>query len=161
MVALWLRQRAAAFGVATVACLLLARFSDASDDRPSFPLLEPRFKALNITKADEVNNLLKDWQAELGALDGPGGQGASLRLPENKVLEIRFAWPFLTKRQTCPVVCQYEGIGYCCLSSETCCYDDWCCFPGYSCCNSDPGLCCAPGMFCCNPNMVSANPKSG
>jgi hypothetical protein len=159
MAALWLRQRAAAFCLAIIACLL-AQSSDASDDRPSFPHLETRFEALNITCADEVKDLVRDWQTELNALDGPGGQGASLRLPENKVLERRFAWPFLAERTTCagtiPVACAYQSYSYCCYTGYTCCYTDYCCAPEYSCCNSNPGLCCGAGQFCCNLNVVSS-----
>jgi hypothetical protein len=90
MVELWLRQKVVAFCVTAVACFI-ARASDISDNQPSFLHLEPRFEALNISDGDEVNELVKDWQAELDALDGPGGQGASLRLSEGKVLESRFA----------------------------------------------------------------------
>jgi hypothetical protein len=163
---------------------LLAQSSDASDNRPSFPHLEPRFKALNITSGDEVNSLVRDWQAELNALDGLGGQGASMRLSENKVLEHRFAKPFLAERAPCiaPESCAFQGISYCCpilaegatcygttlescanqdnslccYSSYTCCYPDGCCPTGYSCCSNNPGLCCGPGQFCCNLDVVSA-----
>src|SRR5438045_1142429 len=122
MVVLWWRQRAAALCVATVACLLTPSSSN-SHDWPTFPHLEPRFERLNITSGDEVKNLVKDWQAELDALDGPGGRRASLRLAENKVLESRFASPFIAKRATCPSDSPVDCQGYgCCYSDETCCY---------------------------------------
>jgi hypothetical protein len=154
-------QKVAVF-VFGVLVFLLARTFNASDDRPSFPILEPRIEALNITSEDEVNNLITDWQAELDAFIGSGSQKALS--PQKKILESRFAWPFLTERAVClstdPVACEYNGFGYYCYSGYTCCYTDTCCIPGYVCCNSNPGLCCGEGKVCCDSEVLSAPPEA-
>jgi hypothetical protein len=149
-------QRIAVFIFNILVCLL-AQTSNASNDLPSFPILELRIQALNITSEDEVNDLVKDWQAGLNAFIGSGSQVAS---SAQKLLESRFAGPFLSERVVCPVTapvaCEYNSLAYCCFSGETCCYTDICCIPGTVCCNSNPGLCCFAGSFCCNSVVVSA-----
>jgi hypothetical protein len=154
-------QKVAVFVFGVLLCLL-APTSNASDDRPSFPILESRIKALNITGEDEVNNLTTDWQAELDAFIGSGSQKALS--PQKRVLESRFAWPFLSERAVCPstepVACEYNGF-YCCYLGSTCCYTDSCRIPGYVCCNSNPGLCCGAGSFCCDSEVVSETSEAG
>jgi hypothetical protein len=154
-----LSYRAGAFSLGLVS-FFIARLSSASDNVPTFPHLESRFETLNITCEDEVQNLVNDWQVELDAWVGPGGQAPLGPPPEKKAAVRRFAWP-LAERAVCditaPVACQYEGFNFCCYSTTTCCYTDLCCDAGYSCCNSNPGLCCGPGTFCCNLSTVSTN----
>jgi hypothetical protein len=153
MAVLGLSYRAGVLTLGIVS-FLIARLSSASDDVPIFPHLESRFETLNITCEDEVENLVNDWQVELDAWIGPGGQA-----PMAPPAEVgRFVWPLAERQAVClstmPVACEYEGTAFCCWSTTTCCYTKWCCYPGYSCCNSNPGLCCATGTFCCNENTV-------
>jgi hypothetical protein len=149
-------QRIAVF-IFNILVRLLAQTSNASNTLPSFPILKSRIQALNITSEDEVNDLVKDWQAGLDAFIGSGSQVA---LSAQKLLESRFAGPFLSERIVCPVIapvaCEYNSVAYCCYSGETCCYTDSCCISGIVCCNSNPGLCCFVRSFCCNSEVVSA-----
>ena len=149
MAVLGLSYRAGALRLGIVS-FLIARLSSASDDVPTFPHLESRFETLNITCEDEVQNLVNDWQVELNALVGPGGQA-----PMSPPAEVgRFVWPLAERQAVCPVTCEYQGYAFCCQWTMKCCYTNWCCYPGFSCCNSNPGLCCGAGTFCCNLKSV-------
>lgn len=143
-------------GVLNISIFLffIARLSSATDDLPTFPHLESRFKTLNITCKDDVQNLVNDWQLEVDAFVGPGSK-ARITLPREKATAGRFVWP-LAERAICPVdapiACQSQG---CCYLLTTCCYPSSCCLAGFTCCNGNPGgLCCGPGTFCCSLQTV-------
>jgi hypothetical protein len=146
MVVLSLIYRAGALSLGIIS-IFIAPLSSASDDVPTFPHLESRFDTLNITCEDEVRNLVNDWQVELDALVGPGGQAPMAAPAEKKAAVGRFVWP-LAERTVClatsPVACQYEGYDFCCYSTTTCCYKGYC-YKG----------CCYLGTFCCSENAVS------
>lgn len=147
--------RAGALSI-SILLLFIARFSSASDDVPTFPHLESRFETLNITCEEDVQNLMNDWQLELDAFVGPGGE-APMSPPREKAMVGRFVWP-LVERAGCPVaaplVCQFQGLNVCCYLTTTCCSTILCCGALNTCCNSNPGLCCGPGTFCCNLQTV-------